>query len=63
MAEVIPILGDPVYECKCGCQDFWIIPPLENMDGFSGFQCQGCERNFAFPEAVARLETLMVDKN
>ena len=63
MAEIIQILGKPVYACKCGCQDFWIIPPLENMDGFSGFQCQGCERNFVLPEAFARLETLMVDKN
>jgi len=60
MAEVIELFGDCVYECKCGSQDFWVIPPPDADGFFDGFVCQGCERNFAFPEYIKRLEEMFV---
>lgn len=59
MAEVYEIFSeDLVYECECGGSDFWVVPPPDDLSMFKGFVCQGCEKFFAFPEYVKRIQTL-----
>jgi len=43
-----------VYECECGCTDFWIVPSVPGLDSFIGMVCQGCQDLYLLPEPIAR---------
>lgn len=60
MGEVISLFSgnDMVYQCECGCCDFWI----KGSDDFSCFQgliCQGCNALYEFRESVNREDILL----
>ena len=62
MADIHKLFSDDVvFACDCGCQDFYVVPPPDDLGCFSGFVCQECERSYAFPNFIKRCEILMVE--